>query len=269
MSNNLFGRIVKVDVDTGTYKGSFTNDNFTITFSIPFDDDPMPNESIVSIYNLSTSTRNSLRKGSDITINAGYKSDGYGVLLSGKIGKVETTRSGVDDITTIHITEGVDYSNVNVKKTITFKARTTAQQILYRLVSELGTSFAFFSLPNNKVYSSGYTVEDTIIDKMEEVAKDCGASIYWRRGKLICRSIKSGDDERFTLEEDTGLLDSPEYWEDDTGKGWNIRSLLQYRISTASIIQLKSRAVNGTFRVKSGTHSFDGSSFITEAVVVY
>lgn len=269
MANKLFGRFVRVEVDTGSYRGAFTNDKFTINFSVPFDDDPFPNEATVSIYNLSNSTRNNIKKGSYMTINAGYSSDGYGVLISGKISKVETKRNGVDDVTTFYISEGVDYSNINVKQTITFKSGVIAQQILYRLAGELGISFTSFNLPNNKAYSSGYTVEDTIIDKMEDVAKDCGASIYWRRGGLICRSITSGNDEHFTLEEDTGLIDTPEYWEDDTGKGWNIRSLLQYRISTASIIQLKSKAVNGSFRVKSGTHSYDGSSFITEAVVVY
>lgn len=269
MTHNLFGRTVKVTIDNGTYKGTFSNDDFTIHFFIPFDDDTVPNESTISLYNLTQSTRNKLTKNASITVSAGYKSDGYGVLLSGKIGKVRTSREGVDDVTTIHVTEGVDYAEINVKKKITFKKGVYGQQILSRLARELGVSFAVLDLPNNKRYSKGYTVEDSIINKMEEVAKDCGAVIYWRRGRLVCRSIKTGDDERFTLEENTGLLDTPEYWEDDIGKGWNIHSLLQYRMTTASIIQLKSREVSGSFRIKSGSHNFDGTTFTTEAVVIY
>ncbi|EAH0508511.1 hypothetical protein D4V38_09625, partial [Listeria monocytogenes] len=113
-----------------------------------------------------------------------------------------------------------------------------------------------------------YTADSDALSVIEEVVKDCKAAIYYRRGNLIIRSIKYGDDERFTLNTNTGLISSPERLENDDYSGWSFQSLLQHRIATASIITLKSKTANGTYRVKNGSHSYDGSTFITECEVI-
>lgn len=151
---------------------------------------------------------------------------------------------------------------------ITFKNGTTAKQIITRLTSILGIKLAEFNLPNNKIYKSGYKVTGVIENNLEQVVKDCGASMYWRRGRMVIRSIETGNDERFTLEESTGLISPPEQFEDDANSGYNVRCLLQHRITTASIIQIKSSTANGTFRAKSGKHYYDGSDFLTDFEVI-
>ncbi|MFB8733912.1 hypothetical protein ACEQPO_08140 [Bacillus sp. SL00103] len=86
--------------------------------------------------------------------------------------------------------------------------------------------------------------------KLEEVVHDCGASLYYRRGRLVIRSITEGDDERFELKESTGLLDSPEAFEDEKLKGYWLNAYCKDRITTASIIIIKSKTANGKYRVK-------------------
>ncbi|MED3932971.1 phage protein [Priestia megaterium] len=275
MSNELFGRVIKVHIE-GDYKADVSNEDFHIEFEVPFDDDSTPNQSSISIFNLSSTSINRIKKGSSLTLQAGYKKD-YGVLLSGKVSSVLTKREGVDKITTIYITEGQDYSSAKVtaanstdKKSlkIAFGKNTKADTIIRRLVSVLGMKLGELKLPKNPAYKSGYTVTGNILNNLNEVVKDCNASLYYRRGMIVIRSITEGTDERFSLEEATGLLDSPEPFEEEDSKGYTCTCLLQHRIATASIIQLKSRTANGSYRVKKGKHTASGSDFKTEMTVI-
>ncbi|MGN8233240.1 phage protein [Priestia flexa] len=275
MSKQLFGRVIKVHIEAD-YKATFLNHDYHIRFEMPFDDDPTPNETVVSIYNLSPSSINHIKKDGSLTLEAGYKDD-YGVLTKGKISKVLTKSEGVDKITTIYVSEGQDYTGAKVttanstdKKElkITFAKGTKADVIIKRLVSVLGIRLGEMSIPKNPTYSSGYTVTGNILNNLEEVVEDCGAAIYYRRGNLIIRSIKEGTDERFTLESSTGLLGSPDPFEEEDLKGYTLQCLLQHRITTASIIQLKSQTANGSYRAKKGKHIANGSDFKTEVQVI-
>lgn len=279
-SNAMFGRVIKITVK-GKYSTTFSNKDLEIRFDVPFDDDAKPNTSTVDIYNLSKDSINRMQKGDTCTIQAGYKDD-YGVIAAGKITKVLTNRNGVDKITTISFLEGDDYSRVKVtsktadkaekgkkhKLKIAFKAGTKGSTIIKKLCSLLEIKVSKLSLPKDVTYKKGYTVAGQILNNLEEVVKDCGAALYYKRGKLIIRSIKEGDDERFTLEEKTGLIGSPEPFDDENGKGYKVQCLLQHRLAVASIVRLKSKGVNGKYRVKRGRHYCDGSNFMTEADVI-
>lgn len=277
-TNSLFSRIIKVTIK-GKYTGTYTNDDLEIRFNVPFDDDPQPNESTVDIYNLSRDSINKIARGNTCTIQAGYKGD-YGVIASGKISYVETKRDGVDKITNIHVVEGDDYSHIKVtSKTatsakkgeelkITFKKGTHASTIIKKLCSILGIKLAVLKLPKDVVYKKGYTVTAEILDDIQTIVKDCGASMYYRRGQMVIRSIKEGTDEKFTLNEGTGLIGEPEPFEEDGVKGYKVKCLLQHRITTASIITIDSSTVKGKYRARKGEHNADDSDFVTELEVI-
>lgn len=279
-SNIMFGRVIKLTVK-GKYTTTFSNDDMEIRFEVPFDDDPKPNTSTIEIYNLSKDSINRMQKGDLCTLQAGYKDD-YGVIASGKITKILTNRNGVDKITSISFLEGEDSSRVKVtsktadktesgkvnKLQIAFKAGTKGSTIIKKLCSVLDIKISKISLPKDVVYKKGYTVTGLILNNLEEVVNDCGAVLYYKRGKMVIRSIKEGDDERFTLEEKTGLIGSPEPFDDDNGKGYKVQCLLQHRLSVASIVQLKSKGIDGKYRAKSGRHYCDGGNFLTEANVI-
>lgn len=271
MTQFLWLREVYVHIDNGTDSATIkctndTMDSLTINFTVPFSDEPKPPECEVNIYNLSRNSLNKIKKGAAISITAGYKGD-TGLLSKGKISKVTTAPSDVDKITTIHFLEGTNYEDKK-EVNITFKKGTSGSSIIKRIASSAGITISTMKLPYNKIYNSGYTADGDALSTIEEIVADCKASIYYRRGSLVIRSIKSGDDERFILNSNTGLISPPERLENDEYSGWSINSLLQHRISTASIITLQSKTANGTFRVKNGTHSFDGSSFTTICEVV-
>lgn len=262
---DLVKRLLTVQFEGGTNYAKYSYPDIEIHVDVPFDDDPTANEATITLFNLSTSSINKIKKDMKMTVAGGTAKES-GTLMEGVISKTNTTYVGADKQTVITLT---DFGNF-AKKTadITFANNTKASTILKRLCSVAGTSPATMQLPKDKVYTSGYKVSGAIEDAFVEVIRDCGAAFYWRRGRMYIRDLKKGDDERFNLSSDTGLTGSPAYVETEDYKGYNIRCVLQHRISTASIITLNSKTVKGTFRVKSGRHTFDGSSYITEALVI-
>lgn len=284
---NLFGRYYRVSTKSGI---KINGSDLEVRFEVPFDDDTKPNQSKIQIYNLTQTTISKFKRNDVITVEAGYLGD-FGVIFEGKISRVGTSKENVDKITTIYAIEGIDYSKIKVspknadpaavytkgnkkgqpKKQvmkITFKAGTKSSTIIKRLCSVLGIKLGTFSLPREKTYPKGYTVTGNILNNLEDVVKATGAAMYWRRGKLIIRSIKAGDDERFILSSDTGLISNPEPFEEDGIKGFKVKCLLQHKITVASIITIKSATANGKFRVKKGFHIADGTDFLTECEVV-
>lgn len=288
-----FGRKIKITVGDAV----FTNDELEVRFEVPFDDDSKPNQSKVEIYNLSEDTISKLRRGDQASIQAGYDTD-IGVLASGKVSQVVTKWEGVNKITVIRIIEGDDYTTVKVSLanadkdsirfhndgafkgqvvegalSIGFKPGTDGKTIITRLVKALGIQLGGpISLKKNMIYKKGYVVTQLILNNLEEVVRDCGSIMYHRRGKLIIRPIDVGTDENFILEEETGLIEIPSQFEETEHKGttnvqvrgYNVKCLLQHRITTASVIEIKSVTAKGKYRAMRGKHIADKDSFQTE-----
>ena len=287
MANELFKRTVIIKTNNNI---TLKNDEFTMTFNVPFDDDMDMNMAEVTITNLTDSTINKLRYNDTITIEAGYNTD-TGIICSGRISDVTTTHDGIDKTTTISIKDGADLSSKTVENK-TYANGTMASYILRDLANKLNLAIAKFQIPNDVRYTSGYVVDGTITEAMQNVAMHCGVGCYIHKSKLYIRPITSGDDLQFTLSVDTGLLGTPEAFSESTEvseedmkyisksrmkvvygkwyiieKGYKVECLLQHRFQVASIVNLKARGINARCRVKSGTHSFD-SDFKTELEMV-
>ncbi len=262
-----FGRVIEVIIDRLQLNGS----DFTIRFNVPFDDDTDPNESWIEIYNLKDSTINAIKRNQKVTLNAGYEKD-KGVILSGYVSKLETKRSGHDKVTIIHC---LDSAPPNEKKTVkkSYKANIKGSQIVRDLASIIRLNLAAVVLPNDRTYVKGYTVNGPALEALKNVAKDCGAIVYINKSQGYVRSLKSGDDTRFVLKSETGLIGSPDPFEeeDEDGKvikGYSVQSLLQHRLTTASIIDLDSIVTKGRYRVRRGVHRAEGQNFITEMELI-
>lgn len=290
---NNWGRKIRIDVSGGT----FTNDELEIRFEVEFDDDSKPNESKIEIYNLSDSTISKIKKGDSAIIQAGYGDD-VGIIESGKVSKVVTKKEGVDKITSIYVIAGDDYSTVKVSVenadkdsikyhqkgafkgqvvegglSIGFKPGTDGLTIIKRITSALNIELGGpIVIKKNMIYKKGYSVTQLVLNNLEEVVRDCGSILYHRRGKMIIRPIDEGTDEEFILEEITGLVESPSQFEETdkkgsehrTVQGYKVKCLLQHRITTASIVEIKSSTANGKYRVLRGKHLGDKDNFHTE-----
>lgn len=271
MTQFLFNRRVEVSIDNGKKSTTFIStsnpNSLRIHFDSDFSNEASPNLTTITIFNLSETSRKEIKKGAKVTLKAGYVGD-VGVISEGFINAVQPIGyDGTTKQTTFSFIEGVDYSS---KKDIdmSFGKGTYAKTIIQRVAQKAGISISKIELKTNKQYKKGYTADGNPLNILEEIVEACKSSMYFRRGKLIIRDIKKGDDERFILQQSSGLLDYPQRFEDDEQSGWSVRCLLQHRIATASIIELKSKYVKGNYRVKSGRHSCNGSDFETSCEVI-
>lgn len=246
------------------------NSDFDMEFEIPFDDDIIANEAEFVVYNLSQSTRNKFKQGNSIRLTAGYNGD-TGVIFQGWISKVTTKTVGVDKVTTIYALDDVKYS-ADMSSEITYAEGTTASYILKDLLGRLGLTIAVFKTQRDHTYDSETKVDGSLAENIKEYSDVCGVSTYIYKQQVYCRPIYDGDNLRFTVNENTGMIDSPEAFEEentseeyiDTVKGYNVNMILQHRIATAGIVKLDSVDYSGEFRIASGKHSYDGLSATTE-----
>lgn len=249
------------------------NTELDCEFEVEFDDDTEANEAEITIYNLTDRTINQFKNKAKITITAGYGTD-TGVIFSGFIIAKKTYRDGADKVTTITAVDDMKRVEKEVES-ISYAAGRKASYILKDLCKRVGLPIAVFKTTRDYTYTDEVTVDGDLSKKIKEYATICGVSAYVCKSKIYVRPLKDGDNTRFKLSADTGLLSAAEFEEisetdeyTDVIKGFEVECLLQHRVQTASIIELNSKAYKGTFRVQSGEHYYDGSDFITKMRII-
>ena len=242
--------------------GDVTISSETLDFEgyVPFDDDMEPNEADFTVYNLSDNTINQLKKGAALTCTAGYTGD-TGVMFSGFITKVKTVYEGADKVTTIY---AMDDIKDHTLKSLSFSKGTKASKILRTLIEKTGIPIAVFNVRRDYTYKDSQTVDGDLMDNIGKYADVCGVSVYVSKGKVYARYIKEGDNLDFTVSSETGMIGSPSHYteeimaEDFTEvvDGYEVEMLLQHRMCAGAIVNLKSKAASGTYRVCKGVHTF-------------
>lgn len=264
-----FGRVVKIESE-----GLTIDNSLDVEFNVPFDDEVESNEAEITIYNLSKTTIGRLKADAEISITAGYGTD-TGVIFSGVISKVNTRWSGQDKVTTISAIDDVRQKDKDIDS-ISFNAGVKASYILKTLVGKLGLPIAVFKVRRDHTYTEAVTVSGGLMNNIKSYAEVCGVSAYINKRKVYVRHLSDGDNLGFTVNVDTGLLDSPEEFTEEvdneyyteTVKGIKFKMLLEHRITTAAIITLQSRDFTGTYRVREGSHVCNESDFYTEITAI-
>ena len=167
-----FGFSAVVETD----KTILSSKEFDFEFDIPFDDDTVPNEAEIKIYNLSQQTLNNFRKGNTLTITAGYGAD-TGIVLNGRISSVKTKHSGVDKITTVYVLDNADYEDLDIVEQ-TFTSGTTASYILKTLLKKLNLNIAVFEIQRDHKYDKDESVKGSITEAIKKYADICGVVVY-------------------------------------------------------------------------------------------
>ena len=239
---------------------TINSETLDIDFVIPFDDDMEPNEADIIVYNLSDNTIEHIKKGAEISVEAGYKGD-TGVIFKGFISKIKTTYEGADKVTNI---KAMDDIKDHAIESMSFAAGTKASDILRNLIDKTGIPVAVFQPRRDHTYKDSQTVDGDLMQNIGRFAAVCGISVYVSKGEIYARYIKEGDNLNFEVSVDTGMIGSPSPYEEeitaedytDIVNGYDVEMLLQHRMSTGAIVKLKSKRANGTYRVCSGKHYF-------------
>lgn len=266
----MFGRVAIIQSNGVTFNSA----ELDIEYDVPFDDDIEANEAEIIIYNLSDTTIQALKYNNVITITAGYNTD-TGVIFEGVISKVTSKWEGLDRKTVIR---ALDDKNLQEKELeeITFGKNTRASTILKYLISRVPLPLAVFNIRRDHLYKDEVKISGGLMENIKKYSEVCGISVYINKRKIYARHITEGDNLNFVACAETGLIDSPEEFEEevtaedykDVIKGYKFSMILQHRLTTAAIITLESKNVSGRYRVRSGRHLFNGSETITEVEVI-
>ena len=131
----------------------FGMDDLYFKFTVPFEDSEKLGTATIEAYNLSPATRNSIKKGMPIILNAGYEGD-IGAIFTGKVSQVSDKHSGTEVITTIAAAEALEeWLSKEVNKTYT--AGSKASAIVKDLLNIFGLEVGTMELAVDKEYPRG------------------------------------------------------------------------------------------------------------------
>lgn len=269
-TGGLYGHTVAIQIGDV----AINSEELDCEFEVPFDDDTEADEAEMVIYNLSDATIQNIRRDSPVTITAGYGND-TGIIFSGIISKVRSYYSGEDRVTEIQAIDRAELKERKLKDDTSYAGGTPASQILKDLVGQTGLPVAVFAPKRDYVYKDKATVNGGLMENIRKYAQVCGVSAYICKGQVYVRSVLDGDGLDFALSADTGLLELSEFEEEltvedsvDTVHGYEVTMLLQHRVTTASLLKISSRNVSGTYRVREGNHTYDGTDFLTKVKAI-
>lgn len=247
---------------------SLGKNGLDIDLDINFSDGKDPDVSEVIIYNLSDDSINQIKKDGYCIVNAGYKHMGNkGNVLSGDIEEVTTTWQGLDKLTKIKVTDGgKSWRNSWISKT--YKENTKASLIMRDIVNIMGYEIVEIKPKNDRVYKLGKAINGYCSDVLKILVKDTESKMFVNKNRITIRDQEKGTKTDFVLSPVTGLVGSPTMNRDNTGDKkekitWEVRSLLNPKIETDSLIMIKSKVLDGKYRVIKGKHTKDFETVIT------
>lgn len=256
--SNFFMRNIELIV--GTRK--WNSPPLDIEFNVKFDTDSIPDEAEVSIFNLSQDSITNIKKGMNITVNAGYGVD-IGTILNGVIASVETNRNGNDIETRIKALNVTgQYLNREIHKV--YKSNTTASFIIKDLLGIVGVKPNQLSLQEDIVYKRGFNATGKVKDVVNAIARQCKSRLIIRNTAIIITTKDKGIDEGFILNSKTGLQNVQVIEKADSVSTHKVSMLLNHAINPYTILKIESPKLNGMVLVTQGDHK---SNFTTEVEV--
>ena len=213
----------------------FGMDDLYFKFTVPFEDSEKLGTATIEAYNLSPATRNSIKKGMPIILNAGYEGD-IGAIFTGKVSQVSDKHSGTEVITTIAAAEALEeWLSKEVNKTYTAGSKGKVKNVLTEIVTS-----------------------------------DCKSRFLIRNGIVTINDPKTGTKTGYVLSAESGLLkaaEAPDRTETTTrqttvkdGKEkqevtYKRECLLNYHLAPADVVKIKSDTLNGNHLIKGGQHT--------------
>jgi hypothetical protein len=255
-----------------------------IVFDIEKSNSQTPNQSKITLYNLSPSHRAILEtRDCGVELKAGYGE--AGPIFKGTVTNAVTKKNGADVETELELADGLvplrdNYVNLSYSGKVNrgHIVRDIASQMGLDVVVSPSVSFGDFSMGFSNVGKPG--------DALRRVCK--ADNLNWTIQNGILQIVKANQpitNRIYVISTETGLISIPESLNkaasgsDKGGKnktkytgqnGWRVVYLLNPAIGINDLIQLKSRSLSGYFRVEKLTMSGDshGSQWECQAEVL-
>lgn len=249
------------------------------SFAIPFRDSEELENIAFTVYNLSPATRNNIKKGDQVILNAGYEGD-IGCLFIGVVNEARSEKKNTEWVTEISATMALkEWLETDINKT--YMAGMDAESIGRDLLNIFGVEIGKVELVENIVYPRGKVCRGKVKDILKRIfVEECGCRMLIRNYQILISDPDKPVNTGILLSPESGLLEdsgdsdatviataaddkkSHEDKEND-GKTIHLKCLLNHRIGAGDTVMVQSSKRCGTYQVVSGTHkgSPDGDWF--------
>lgn len=238
---------------------------YRIQFSVDRSNSYAANPSEISIYNLGQASRQAFQKiNSRIVLRAGYGED-LQQIFTGNIQRTRTEKVGPDFITKIRAADGL-FAFQGAQINQSFGQPTS----LSDAISSLGDSFAQVGigldtsagLPT-KTYQSGIVLSGNTAQQLQKIISSEGLEFSIQDNNVVILPVgASRGTSTFVLSTDTGMVGIPQIGENSM----TVTSLLNPRLKVYENVLVRSKFVNGIYRIVKAVHKGDTfqGDFFTE-----
>ncbi len=240
-------------------------ENLKVTFSITKNLRKEPNPASITIHNLAEQTRAEfLSYPAHITLSAGYEGD-MGVIYKGDVRPqgASNRHEGTEWLTTVECGTGARaFRHGRVSQS--FRAGTDLKTLVSSAAKSMGLKLPEKGTDAKEFISQiaqGVTLEGPSQSQMETLLNAKGFSHSVQDDQLqIYRIGEARTEEAIVISPDTGMVGSPEF-EAPSGKKkktvLRVKTLLDRSLEPRKLIQVRSRSINGNFRILSVAHTGD------------
>lgn len=304
----LWQRVVTVYVETADGKAvtKFNTEPDTqgfggcdIDLEMVGGDETTANSMIITLWNLSESTKNKIiastdeKKGVCLKVQAGY-SDDYGTIFVGNVSSKYDKWVGGDVATILIAYDDIIKMNETEPKRLTYVAGDLYIKAIHDIIKISGVTVGYIENPRNLAFlpdnpSSGnnqvvlYNTPAALMNEMvqkingnlDALDKDASGKVthdesedfifYIRDGIANCCRKGMIPYDTISMGSENGLMEAAATSNTTNDEVATMKSLLQWRVKIGSRLVLKSRTNPGTFRIRGYKHIINGSQFYTEA----
>ena len=243
-----------------------------MVFEIAKSVDKEPNTATLTIDNCNAQTRAELQqKPLTVQIEAGYGGV-YRNLFVGNLLFGASTPAGTEWSTHLELVDGGRaYSRARITRA--YKVGTELRTVLRDTAKSMGLDVPQALLDTSEFSSqvaAGVSVDGVSRDVLTRLLAPYGYTWSIQDGKLqVLRADQSLANEAWLVNEDNGLIGSPEYSAPENGsrsRTLTFANLLYPELTPGGKVQVESRQINGLHRIKSVKHSGDtyGTEWTTE-----
>lgn len=229
-----------------------------VAFSIEKSSESTPNQARISVYNMNSDSRSFVeQKGATAELKVGYSPLGLEPTLqsifSGDAGKVKSERNGADWVTTFELGDA-QKKLAEVKFDKSFEKGITLKDAITDVAGSFGLAVNQIEGVAEKTFKSGLTLSGGSKQIMDQLVSDGGAEWSVQDGEVkVIGPQQTTGEEVIIISPQTGLINSPIKRDD----GVEFTSLLIPSIRPGRRIEIRSRLVNGVYRVRKVIFSGD------------
>lgn len=262
--SELFDRRVAVTIGPAGGEGVRLDERFNIEFLVKKTVGSELNSISCTIFGLSDDTRSRIiRQNQVIQIEVGY-AEGPQLLAIGSVTRAVTEHRSPEIMTVIEAADGAkELRDTNIS--LSFDGPVSAQRVLDTIAGRFrfGRRQTGATAGLSSKYENGFSFSGPVRNALDSVTGKAGVGWSIQDGELqILDRFESSAGRGVLLTPDTGLIESPRKLEDSEsesnrrkGAGYEVRSLLNPKIRPGESVVVRSRDVDGQFRVDSVEHS--------------